>query len=211
MKISEIITDKYKLRIPPTVYYDLLADVREVEEEQEPTTKNNLSSELEKNSKKLEKDFGELDCISRADLIERINNAEEQFKYDNMETIGSDDGDPFVDGVLSGVWNIREMVKQAPSVTPQEPRWIPLTKRLMTDEEWEYYREWSDVEEGTMMFNCPLPEDGQEVLVSYGGYVCVDTFCEDDGDYFEGVDIEDVDAWMPLPIPYKPQESEDKE
>lgn len=35
MKISEIITDKYKLRIPPTVYYDLLADVVEAEEEQE--------------------------------------------------------------------------------------------------------------------------------------------------------------------------------
>lgn len=38
MKISEIITDKYKLRIPPTVYYDLLADVQEVEEGQEPQT-----------------------------------------------------------------------------------------------------------------------------------------------------------------------------
>ena len=38
MKISEIITDKYKLRMPPTVYYDLLADVLEVEEEQEPKT-----------------------------------------------------------------------------------------------------------------------------------------------------------------------------
>ncbi len=38
MKISEIITDKYKLRIPPTVYYDLLADVQEVEEEEEPKT-----------------------------------------------------------------------------------------------------------------------------------------------------------------------------
>lgn len=38
MKISEIITDKYKLRIPPTVYYDLLADVVEAEEEQEPKT-----------------------------------------------------------------------------------------------------------------------------------------------------------------------------
>ena len=36
MKISEIITDKYKLRIPPTVYYDLLADVLDVEEKQEP-------------------------------------------------------------------------------------------------------------------------------------------------------------------------------
>lgn len=38
MKISEMITDRYKLRIPPTVYYDLLADVREAEEEQEPKT-----------------------------------------------------------------------------------------------------------------------------------------------------------------------------
>lgn len=38
MKISEIITDKYKLRMPPTVYYELLADVVEAEEEQEPTT-----------------------------------------------------------------------------------------------------------------------------------------------------------------------------
>lgn len=33
MKISEIITEKYKLRIPPTVYYDLLADVQEAEEQ----------------------------------------------------------------------------------------------------------------------------------------------------------------------------------
>ena len=61
------------------------------------------------------------DAISRKALIERINNAEENFKADNMESIGSDDGDPFVDGVLSGVFNIREMVIQAPSVTPQEP------------------------------------------------------------------------------------------
>ena len=38
MKISEIITDKYKLRISPTVYYELLADVVEAEEEQEPKT-----------------------------------------------------------------------------------------------------------------------------------------------------------------------------
>ena len=36
MKISEMITDKYKLRIPPTVYYELLADVQEAEEEQKP-------------------------------------------------------------------------------------------------------------------------------------------------------------------------------
>ena len=34
MKISEIIIDKYKLRIPPAVYYELLADVFEEEEDQ---------------------------------------------------------------------------------------------------------------------------------------------------------------------------------
>ena len=38
MKISEIITDKYKLRIPPTVYYELLADVQEYEKDQEQKT-----------------------------------------------------------------------------------------------------------------------------------------------------------------------------
>ena len=107
--------------------------------------------------------------------------------------------------------NLEAIISKLPSVTPQEPRWISLTKRPMTDEEREYYKKWSDVEEEAMIFVCPLPEDGQEVLVSYGGYVCVDTFCKDDGCYFEGVDIDDVDAWMPLPPCYEPQKSEDKE
>lgn len=43
MKISEIITDKYKLRIPPTVYYDLLADVQEAEEELMVAIDNSIS------------------------------------------------------------------------------------------------------------------------------------------------------------------------
>jgi hypothetical protein len=47
MKISEIIIDKYKLRIPPTVYYELLADVQEVEEEQEPTDKNFTKADID--------------------------------------------------------------------------------------------------------------------------------------------------------------------
>lgn len=55
------------------------------------------------------------DAISRKALIERINQAEENFKADNIESISSG-GDPFVDGVLSGVFNIRQMVAQAPSI-----------------------------------------------------------------------------------------------
>ena len=47
MKISEIITDKYKLRMPPTVYYELLADVVEAEEEQEPMSViENIKAEI---------------------------------------------------------------------------------------------------------------------------------------------------------------------
>lgn len=49
MKISEIITDKYKLRIPPAVYYELLADVVEIEEEQKPIIdkiRNQIKSNL---------------------------------------------------------------------------------------------------------------------------------------------------------------------
>ena len=104
---------------------------------------------------------------------------------------------------------LHERVEEAVKNIEIEPKWIPMTARPMTEEEREHYREWSDVDEA-MIFDCELPEDGQEVLVSYGGYVCVDTFCKDDGCYFEGVDIDDVDAWMPLPEPYK-AESEDKE
>ena len=105
---------------------------------------------------------------------------------------------------------IWQEIKDLKPVNPQpKTGWIPMTMRFMTEEEREHYREWSDVE-GAMIFDCELPEDGQEVLVSYGGYVCVDTFCKDDGCYFDGVDVDDVQAWMPLPEPYKVV-SEDKE
>ena len=103
--------------------------------------------------------------------------------------------------------NVARELAKLPSVNPTKTGWIPMTTRPMTEEEREHYREWFDVDEG-MIFDCELPEDGQEVLVSYGGYVCVDTFCRDDGCYFEGVDIDGVEAWMPLPKPYEPQESE---
>jgi hypothetical protein len=86
-------------------------------------------------------------------------------------------------------------------------KWIPLIKRPMTKEEREEYKGMTGIEE-TMILNCPLPEDGEEVFVSYGGYVCVDTFHDDDGCYFEDVEIDEVEAWMPLPSPYKAESEE---
>ena len=95
----------------------------------------------------------------------------------------------------------------------QEPKWIPITTRPMTEEETEHYFEYSDmrIDDTYTILDCPLPDDGQEVLISINGYVETDVFIKDnDGCYFEEVDIDDVDAWMPLPEPYK-AESEDKE
>lgn len=80
----------------------------------------------------------------------------------------------------------------------------------MTEEEREEYEERTGIEE-TMIFNCPLPEDGQQVFVSYGDYVTIETFYEDGGGvcYFDIGDIDKADAWMTLPLSYK-AEGEDK-
>lgn len=81
--------------------------------EQEPTL---LSSELEKNSKKLEKDFGELDCISREQAIEWVDNLR---KMD--ECFGNHKGDYYP---LS---EVIDRLQNVPSVTPQGPKtgyWI---------------------------------------------------------------------------------------
>lgn len=94
----------------------------------------------------------------------------------------------------------------------QEPKWIPIKTRPLTDKEKEEYADLGYSEDSmSFMFDCPLPEDGEEVLITTQyGEVRTDTFYRDDGCYFETYcDEDDVKAWMPLPEPYK--ESEVKE
>lgn len=143
------------------------------------------------------------DSISRKALLERINNAEENFKHDHIESISSDVEDPFVDGVLSGVFNIKLMVLQAPSVKPTQ-KWIPIISREPTQEEKDDYFA-NNGEELCFMVQSEMPMNGQEVLVSSGGYVAEDVFDEDYFD-FENNDLVNVDAWMPLPKPYRESE-----
>lgn len=101
-------------------------------------------------------------------------------------------------------------IDKLPFVRPQEPKWIPVTTRPMTEEEKERYKEQLEYVDDAVIFNCPLPDDGQEVLITVYGETELDTFYNDaiDGCYFENRDIEDVTAWMPLPEPYKSQKSE---
>lgn len=87
-----------------------------------------------------------------------------------------------------------------PSVTSQEPRWIPVKFRPLTDEEKDEYPDYC------YMADCPMPDDGEEILVCtmYGG-VEKDECIFEDGFYLDsGYDWQtDILAWMPLPEPYK--------
>ena len=82
--------------------------------------------------------------------------------------------------------------------------WIPVKTRQMTEEEKEYYSEYLFDGNG-YIYECPLPDDGQEVLItSKYGSVDITTFYTDFGNYFENYeDYDEVIAWKPLPEPFK--------
>lgn len=90
--------------------------------------------------------------------------------------------------------------------------WIPVTFRRMTEQEAQEHEERLGVklqEDEKIMFNCPLPEDDQEILVcTKWGHIYIDR-CEYDPDYGYGLetnaDWDGIVAWMPLPEPYKPE------
>lgn len=102
----------------------------------------------------------------------------------------------------------------------QQGEWIPIKYRPITNEERkeiaEHYgiENCDTIEEKT--FDCPMPEDGQRILLSRSWGVDIDVADNDiDGEGFicyglEGNgDWDGVIAWMPLPEPYK--EGEDNE
>lgn len=104
--------------------------------------------------------------------------------------------------------NLMDKLEEQASSSEEPNKWIPLTKRPLTVKECGEYVEGRTFTE-TMLLNCPLPKDGQWVLISHSdGYVHTDIFHNDEGAcYFEGFDIDEVEAWKPAE-PYK--ESEDK-
>lgn len=99
------------------------------------------------------------------------------------------------------------------TVLAERPGWIPITYRLMTEEEEKERCAKLGVEDGSLedwekrIFTCQLPDDGQEILISWCRYVKEDTCVwdeygcglEDNGDW------DGVDAWMPKPEPYDPE------
>lgn len=89
-----------------------------------------------------------------------------------------------------------------------DSQWIPITFRQADDEEYEKFIErFDDIpREECKVYDCRMPDDGQEVLVTtIGGYVCEDIFCADPDHYgFENCsDPDDAIAWMPKPGAYE--------
>ena len=123
---------------------------------------------------------------------------------ENLKAIASDmPSDKCADWIESLMAGVKALEQVSSSEKPN--KWIPITSRPMTEEEKEHYKTHPEYQDDYRIFNCKLPDDGQEVLISVCGGVEVDTFVQDanDGCYFEGRDIDDVDAWMTLPSPYK--------
>lgn len=97
-----------------------------------------------------------------------------------------------------------------------DSQWIPVTYRPMTEEEKKKFCEEIGIAEGSLedwenrVFTCRLPDDGQEILTSFGKYVREDICSWDE--YGCGLenngDWDGIDAWMPKPEPYKKEGAE---
>jgi len=92
-------------------------------------------------------------------------------------------------------------------------KWIKITTRLLTEEERIKFSEHYGIDyEDTadeFTFDCVMPEDGQEILITVPWGVDKDV-CEYDQEEGIGLyslegrgDWDGVTAWMPMPEPYK--------
>ena len=96
-------------------------------------------------------------------------------------------------------------IDRAIKALEQEPKWIPVKFRPLTDEEQNEYPDYC------YMADCPMPDEGEEILVcTVYGTVEKDECGIDDGFYLDsGYDWQtDIVAWMPLPEPYKAESEE---
>lgn len=126
-----------------------------------------------------------------------------------------------VEGIPSDVWDeqsdkFADAVHLAIKALEERPtgKWIPVTYRPLTEEERIAFAEHYGIEYCDTVdekaFDCPMPEDCQEILISTSWGVVEDVADNDiDGERFicygleTNGDWEGVDAWMPKPEPYK--------
>lgn len=169
------------------------------------------------------------DAVSRAEVLNlvRLNafHAKSQIKaIENMPSVTPQEPntwslDDTREDFMHDVYNILDFLPtndeanriidifdRVTSSIGQEPRWIPVKTRKLTDAEEQDMFE-NSAYYFNYMFDCQLPEDGEEVLITTStGEVTTTTFYDEglDGCYFEFYEDDgDVIAWMPKPKSYK--------
>ena len=128
------------------------------------------------------------DLIDRTELIKHLN-----------ECLAEADGQtPIVDAVLTA---IKCAVEQMPSVNASGVEWHKVTTRPLTDEEIAYYAE-LEIDGIECIFDCEMPEDGQEILVATKWGTDKDV-CSINEEYGIGLEVrgdwDGVFAWAEMP------------
>ena len=150
----------------------------------QPTTKNDVP----------DINVGNIDCISRADAQTKIEmNAS---RYTIAKERGGMGQVEWSDQLIK-VSDAVDIIRALPSVTPQEPKWIPISERLPEEN---------------------ICDDGyhepSERVLAYmrSGEMHVARYWSRYDYKWLGIitpTTDEVIAWMPLPQPFKSQESED--
>ena len=90
--------------------------------------------------------------------------------------------------------------------------WTPVKYRNMTDEEIQETEEQIGEKlepDQTIMFDCAMPDDGEDILLSTKWGIVIDR-CEYDPAFGYGLedrgDWDGVEAWMSLPPRYEPED-----
>ena len=131
---------------------------------------------------------GSTDCISRQAVIDLM-----------MQKWGENfSGD---DAMQESIDAIRVM----PSVTPQEPRWIPVSERLPNDRDWYLgiFKESNTGWINPLPFICDYV--GRKTKATTKEFWILRGFTDrdyKDCDYYYNLECV---AWMPLPQPYQPE------
>lgn len=93
-----------------------------------------------------------------------------------------------------------KLINSAPTVA-SAVEWHKVTTRPLTEEEQDYYKE-QGMEEISYIFDCEMPDDGEEILIATKWGVDKDVCCNDGyyGIWLDGNDDwDDVLAWAKMP------------
>ena len=128
-----------------------------------------------------------------ADALEAILNNWEEKEADRTENDGSDGTTRIVHPVETDMDEMINLISMQPTIIPTIPhsQWIPVTEKPAPD----VYRD----KEGLLI----------PFLISQtrGKYPTIAFYSN--GNWNLGIDIVEVEAWMPLPSVYKPKDKEE--